>query len=113
MVWRVYFFYMRSQENYSDKFDPYARRLVKEFPTFSAQHAAIYRRHAGPAMRLWRRFFGFGSLVFGLAVSIGFDVTEYYLLFRLLLLNAVFYGHLRPAQRRASERAYREMASSA
>jgi phosphatidylglycerophosphate synthase len=112
-VWRVYFFYMRSQENYSDKFDPYAKRLLKEFPEFSESRAAIYRKHAGPAMRLWRNYFGFGSLVFGLAVSIGFDVTEYYLLFRLVLLNAVFYGHLRPEQRLASERAFREMASAA
>ena len=112
MVWGVYFFYMRSQRNYSDKFDPYAKRLLREFPDFSEQHAAIYRKYAGSAMRLWRRFFGFGSLVFGLAVSIGFDVTEYYLLFRLVLLNAVFYGHLRPQQRLASERAFREMASS-
>jgi phosphatidylglycerophosphate synthase len=112
-VWRVYFFYMRSQDNYANKFDPYAKRLVREFPDFSAQHAAIYRKYAGSAMRIWRRFFGFGSLVFGLALSIGFDVTEYYLLFRLVLLNAVFYGHLRPAQRRASLRAYEEMASSA
>jgi hypothetical protein len=64
-------------------------------------------------MRLWRSFFGFGSLVFGLAVSIGFDVTEYYLLFRLVLVNAVFYGYLRPGQRQASLRAYEEMASPA
>jgi phosphatidylglycerophosphate synthase len=111
-VWRVYFFYMRSQDDYASKFDPYAKRLVKEFPVFSEQHAAIYRKYAGSAMRVWRRFFGFGSLVFGLALAIGFDVTEYYLLFRLVLLNAVFYGHLRPAQRRASLLAYEEMASS-
>ena len=116
LTWRVYFFYMRSQENYSSKFDPYAKRLLKEFPEYSPEHAAIYRKHAGSAMRLWRRFFGFGSLVFGLAVSIGFDVTEYYLLFRLLLLNAVFYGYLRPKQRLASQRALgeiEEMASAA
>jgi phosphatidylglycerophosphate synthase len=113
IVWRVYFFYMRSQQNYSDKFDPYAKRLVQEFPDFSEAHAAIYRKHAGSAMRLWRRFFGFGSLILGLALSIGFDVTEYYLLFRLVLLNSVFYGYLRPLQRRASLCAYEEMASAA
>lgn len=112
-VWRVYFFYMRSQQNYSDKFDPYAKRLVQDFPSFSEAHAAIYRKHAGSAMRLWRRFFGFGSLVFGLALSIGFDVTEYYLLFRLVLLNSVFYGYLRPLQRAASFSAHEEMASAA
>ena len=104
---------MRNQVEYTEKFDPTSRRLLKDNPEFSERNAAIYRKHAGPAMRLWRNFFGFGSLVFGLAVSIGFDVTEFYLLFRLLLLNAVFYGYLRPAQRRASRRALEEIASPA
>jgi phosphatidylglycerophosphate synthase len=113
LAWRVYFFYMHSQKNYSDKFDPHAKRLVEEFPEFTEAHAVIYRREAGPVMRVWRRYFGFGSLVFGLAVSIGFNVTEYYMLFRLVLLNAAFYGYLRPQQRAASQRALREMASSA
>jgi hypothetical protein len=63
-------------------------------------------------MRIWRYFFGFGSLVFGLALSIGLDVTEYYLWFRLLLLNGLFYGYLRPAQRRASSRALAEIGSA-
>jgi len=113
LAWGIYFFYMRSQSEYADKFDPNAKRLMLLASEFSARNAAIYRKHAGPAMRLWRNFFGFGSLVFGLAVSIGLDVTEYYLLFRLLLLNAVFYGYLRPAQRRASQRAVQELSTPA
>ena len=64
-------------------------------------------------MRWWRTLFGFGSLVFGLAVSIGFDITEYYLLFRLILLNGLFYGYLRPTQREASRRAFEEISSFA
>jgi phosphatidylglycerophosphate synthase len=111
LAWGIYFFYMRSQKDYADKFDPNARRLLVEYPDFSEQNSAIYRKHAGQVMRVWRNYFGFGSLVFGLAVSIGLDVTEYYLLFRLVLLNAGFYGYLRPAQRRASERALAEIAS--
>jgi len=113
LVWSVYFFYMRSQSDYADKFDPNTRRLLSVNPDFNARNAAIYRKYAGPAMRLWRTFFGFGSLVFGLAVSIGLDITEYYLLFRLLLLNAVFYGYLRPQQRLASRRALQEIESPA
>ena len=113
LAWGIYFFYMRSQGEYAEKFDPTSRRLLRENPEFNERNAAIYRKHAGPAMRLWRYFFGFGSLVFGLAVSIGFDLTEFYLLFRLLLLNAVFYGYLRPAQRRASRRALEEIISPA
>jgi phosphatidylglycerophosphate synthase len=111
LAWGIYFFYMRSQKEYADKFDPWARRLLLEYPEFSARNAAIYRKHAGRVMRVWRNYFGFGSLVFGLAVSIGLDVTEYYLLFRLILLNAAFYGYLRPEQRRASARALAEIAS--
>jgi len=113
LAWGIYFFYLRSQSDYADKFDPTAPRLLSAHPEFNPRNAAIYRKYAGPAMRVWRNFFGFGSLVFGLAVSIGFDLTEYYLLFRLLLLNAVFYGYLRPAQRRASLRALQEIESPA
>jgi len=113
LVWGVYFFYMRTQDEYAQKFDPNTRRLLSANPEFNERNAAIYRKHAGPAMRLWRTFFGFGSLVFGLAVSIGCDITEYYLLFRLLLLNALFYGYLRPLQREASRRALEEISSPA
>jgi phosphatidylglycerophosphate synthase len=112
LVWSLYFFYMRTQSKNVDHFDPYSKRLVREFPEFSARHAAIYREHAGSLMRIWRSFFGFGSLVFGLALAIAFDVAQYYLLFRLVVLNAVFYGYLRPRQRIASERARQEMASA-
>jgi hypothetical protein len=112
LAWGIYFFYMRSQRDYADKFDPSARRMLRAHPDYSEKNAAIYRKHAGRVMRVWRNYFGFGSLVFGLAVSIGLDVTEYYLLFRLILLNAGFYGYLRPEQRRASMRALAEMASS-
>jgi phosphatidylglycerophosphate synthase len=111
LAWGIYFFYMRSQKDYADEFDPYARRLLVEFPDFSERNAAIYRKHAGKVMRVWRNYYGFGSLVFGLAVSIGLNVTEYYLLFRLVLLNAGFYGYLRPQQRLASRRALAEIAS--
>jgi phosphatidylglycerophosphate synthase len=112
MAWGVYFFYMRSQANYADTFDPNAKRLLAAAPEYSERTAAIYRKHAGKVMRVWRTFFGFGSLVFGLAVSIGFDVTDYYLWFRLLVLNAVFYGYLRPGQRKATARALTELSAS-
>ncbi|HEY3253824.1 MAG TPA: hypothetical protein VGJ91_07745, partial [Polyangiaceae bacterium] len=113
ITWGIYFFYVRSQGEFAQKFDPASVRLLGASPEFNPRNAAIYRKHAGAAMRLWRSFFGFGSLVFGLAVSIGFDVTEYYLLYRLLLLNGVFYGYLRPHQRRASRRALEEIESPA
>ena len=113
LAFGIYFFYMRSQENYADKFDPNAKRLLTACPEFTAQGAATYRKYAGRAMRVWRTLFGFGSLVFGLAVSIGLDLTEYYLLFRLVLLNGLFYGYLRPEQRRASALTLKELAAPA
>jgi phosphatidylglycerophosphate synthase len=113
LAWAVYFFYMRSQDDYAKKFDPTSRLLLDANPEFNERNAAIYRKYAGPLMRVWRYFFGFGSLVFGLAVSIGLDVAEFYLLFRLLLLNAVFFGYLRPHQRQASRRALAEINSPA
>jgi len=113
VTFEIYFFYLRSQNDYVDKFDPVSRRLVREHPEFSERNAAIYRKHAGPAMRWWRTLFGFGSLVFGLAVSIGLDITDYYLLFRFVLLNGLFYGYLRPKQRMATRRALEELSSQA
>jgi hypothetical protein len=113
IAWGIYFFYMRSQSNYADKFDPSSRRLLRDYPEFNERNAAIYRKYAGSAMRWWRSLFGFGSLVFGLALSIGLDITEYYLLFRLLLLNGLFYGYLRPKQRQATRQAFEEISSLA
>jgi len=109
VTWEIYFFYLRSQIDYVDKFDPLSRRLAAASPEFSERNAAIYRKYAGPAMRWWRTLFGFGSLVFGLALSIAFDITDYYLLFRLVLLNGLFYGYLRPKQRLASRLALEEI----
>lgn len=113
VAWAVYFFYLRGQNDYVQKYDPTSRRLLAASPDFTERNAAIYRKHAGPAMRWWRTLFGFGSLVFGLAVSIGLDITDYYMLFRLVLLNGLFYGYLRPKQREASRRALEEITSPA
>jgi phosphatidylglycerophosphate synthase len=113
LAWWAYLAHSRGQANYVRGFDPKLPALWAATPEFSEKNAAIYRKHAGSVMRVWRNFFGFGSLVFGLAVSIGFDVCEYYLLFRLLLLNAVFYGYLRPAQRRATAATLDEIAGPA
>jgi hypothetical protein len=113
VTWAIYFFYLRGQNDYVDKYDPLSRRLAAQSPEFSERNAAIYRKYAGSAMRWWRTLFGFGSLVFGLAVSIAFDITDYYMLFRLVLLNGLFYGYLRPKQREATRRALEEIASPA
>ena len=111
-VWRLYVFYVRTQTEYVRGFDPLTARLGA-IPSYSPEGAAIYRRRAGGAMRVWRCFFGFGSLVFGMSVSIGLGFVEYYLWFRLIVLNLLFYGYARPRQRRASTEALRDMGSAA
>jgi hypothetical protein len=108
-AWPIYFFYMRSQAAYVRGFDPHLNPRLSLLPAYSPAVAAIYRKHAGEVMRVWRSFFGFGSLVFGLSVAIALEIPEYYMLFRLVVLNGTFYGYLRPAQRRASERAMAEI----
>lgn len=112
-AWWVYLAHNRGQDGYVKKFDPNTQRLWAITAEYSERNAAIYRKHAGSVMRVWRDFFGFGSLVFGLAVTIGLDICEYYLLFRLVVLNAVFYGYLRPAQRRATQATLEEIKAAA
>jgi hypothetical protein len=58
---------------------------------------------------VFRNWFGSGLLVFGIAVAAFFDVLEWYMLARLVVLNAAFYGYVRPAQRRASKAAFEEL----
>ncbi|HEY2409625.1 MAG TPA: CDP-alcohol phosphatidyltransferase family protein [Polyangiaceae bacterium] len=110
--WVIYLFYLRSQTQYVRGFDPFTKTRLADFPAAGPRNASIYRRYAGPLMRLWRNYLGFGSLVFGLAVSIAFNVAEYYMVVRLVLLNALFYGHMRPGQRRASELSFAEMSAA-
>ena len=108
VFWSIYLFYVRSQADYVVGFDSVASKLSR-IPSYDPERARIYREQAGSLMRLWRTLFGFGSLVFGMSVTIAFGVVEYYLWFRLIVLNAIFYGYLRPRQRRASIQAFRSM----
>jgi phosphatidylglycerophosphate synthase len=112
LAWPVYLFYVKSQRDYVRGFDPFTTPSVSALPAYDETRASIYEKHAGPAMRVWRGWFGFGSLVFGIAAASALDVLEWYMIARLVGQNAVFYGYLRPAQRRASEAAFREMGVS-
>jgi phosphatidylglycerophosphate synthase len=105
----VYLFYLKSQRDYVMKFDPFTSARLTLFPPFDTGRAAIYRELAGAPMRLWRNLFGFGSMVFGLALFNAVEHPEIYLVYRLVVLNAIFYLYLRPAQRRASREAFRKM----
>lgn len=109
LAWPIYLFYLKSQEDYVHRFDPHTSARLDLFPKYSPEHADTYRRYAEGLMRVWRGGFGFGSLVFGLSVATALNALEWYMLARLTLQNAVFYGYLRPRQRRASRAAFREM----
>jgi hypothetical protein len=100
---------VRSQREYLARFDPYTVTRFAELPAYSPERAAIYREHASKLMRHWRTWFGFGSIIFGMSVAIAFNVVEYYVFARLLLLNPLFYFYMRPEQRRASQAAFAAM----
>jgi phosphatidylglycerophosphate synthase len=109
IAYPIYLFYLKSQRDYVLKFDPYTSARLTAFPPYDAERGATYRAAAGPAMKLWRSIFGFGSMVFGLALFNAFGHPEYYLVLRLVVLNALFYGYLKPLQRRASREAFQKM----
>jgi phosphatidylglycerophosphate synthase len=105
----IYLFYLKSQRDYVKKFDPYTSARVTLFPPFDQRRAEIYRKAAGPAMKLWRHWFGFGTMVFSLALFDAIEHPEYFVLTRMIVFNPVFYFYLRPLQRRASREAFRQM----
>jgi hypothetical protein len=109
VCYAIYLFYLKSQRDYVLKFDPYTSARLTLFPEFTPERADIYRARAGAAMRTWRNWFGFGSLVFEIALCLFVEHPELLVAFRLLVLNAFFYLYLRPTQRQASRAAFAEM----
>jgi phosphatidylglycerophosphate synthase len=109
LAYPIYLFYLKSQRDYVKRFDPYTSALLTQFPPFDPERAAIYRSVAGPVMTYWRRYFGFGTMVFSLAVFDGLAHPEYFVVMRMFVLNPIFYFYLRPTQRRASREAFRRM----
>lgn len=110
LTWPVYLYYLNGQAGFVRSFDPFTTTELHKLGPFDPVRAAIYRRHAEPLLRLWRGWFGFGSLIFGFAVSIAFDALDVYIAFRLLGLHSLYYLYMRPTQRRASQHAFQEMA---
>lgn len=105
LAWALYLTFIGNQSRTVRRFDPHT---VTEFSTlgeYDPARAQIYRLHVGPVMGTWRRWFGYGSLMIGITLSLALEVPEYYLLLRLTLYSFVFYGPLLRRQRRASARA--------
>ena len=105
----IYLFYLKSQRDYVMKFDPGTSARLTMFPAYEEGRGAIYRACAGRAMNVWRTVYGFGSMVFGLALFNSIGHPEIYLVYRLVALNAGFYLYLRPLQRRVSREAFQKM----
>jgi hypothetical protein len=109
LAWPLYLFYVKSQEAVVLRGDPHTQVKFSRLPPHDPESAALYERHAGPVMRLWRSAFGVGSLVFGVSLFAVFDALIVYVGLRLFVQNAFFYGYVRPAQRRASKAAFDAM----
>ena len=109
-VWGLYLYYIESHDRFGRWFDPYSERRLNSLPAYDEARAALYRRHSGGAMRLWRSLFGFGSMVFGFAFFTAIDALDVYVIVRGIGLNLLYIGFLRPLQQKASKNAFAAMA---
>jgi phosphatidylglycerophosphate synthase len=107
--YHTYVGYLRGQRKFIGWFDPHAVVRLSSLPAMSPERAEVYRRHHAPLMLVWRSLFGVGSLMFGFVVANAFGRPDLFLLFRLVVLNGVFFLYLMPAQRRASRLANEEL----
>jgi len=109
-AWATYVSYLRGQVDSARRYDPWTRSTG--LPSWDAERAARYRQEHAAVMRVWTLFFGFGTMLLGVVVAAACDVLEAYVVFRLVVLNAIFYGPLRALQRKASRASFgREVAS--
>lgn len=109
IVWPLYLAYVKSQEDIVRKFDPNSPVSFRDLPARTPETEATYREHVSKPWSLIRGWFGFGSLMFGIMLAAVLDRGEVFLLFRLVLLNGLFYLVVRPMQRRASKAAFETM----
>jgi phosphatidylglycerophosphate synthase len=106
LAWALYLQFIGNQSRTVRKFDPYTVTEFSILGEYDPARAQIYREHAGPVMRTWRRWFGYGSLMIGISLALALEIPEYYLLARLTVYGVVFYGPLMARQRRASKQAF-------
>ncbi len=106
VAWLLYLQFVGNQSRTVRKFDPHTVTEFSILGDYDPARAQIYREHVAPVMKTWRRWFGYGSLMIGITLALALELPEYYLLARLTIYGAVFYGPLMLRQRRASERAF-------
>lgn len=102
IIYWIYLGFLKQQVQLLAWFDPSTTARYSSLPAHDPRVAAAYRRHNGRLLDVWRSLFGLGSVVFGFALFTALGHLEIYLFYRLVVLNAVFFGWLMPAQRRAS-----------
>lgn len=106
LAWFLYLQFVGNQSRTVRKFDPYTVTEFSILGDYSPEKARIYRDHCAKVMGTWRRWFGYGSLMIGITLALALELPEYYLLLRLTVYGAVFYGPLMLRQREASRRAF-------
>lgn len=104
-AWGMYLQFVGNQGAAVRRWDPSTVTEFNELGEYDPARVPAFLEHTTPVMRTWRRWFGWGSLQMGIALSLLFEVPEYYMLLRVTLMNLAFYGPLRSRQRRASARA--------
>jgi phosphatidylglycerophosphate synthase len=109
LAWALYLQFIGNQSRTVRKFDPYTVTEFSILGDYDPHKAQIYREHAAAVMGTWRRWFGYGSLMIGITLALALEVPEYYLLLRLTVYGAVFYGPLMRRQREASRRAFQAL----
>lgn len=112
VVGPIYRFYLKGQRDVVLGYDPYTSTRLTLFPPYESIDGKAFRDASIATMRVWRGLFGFGSLVFGIAFFVAIERPDVYLVLRFVVLNAIFYGWLRPAQRKASREAFRRIGVS-
>jgi hypothetical protein len=96
----VYLPYLRRQQALVRWASPAVPQRFRQMAPYSPQGAQRYRALHRTVMRAWS-FYGVGTHIFGLALSLCFDRVEWYLLARLVPFNLAL-AVIIPAQRRAS-----------
>ncbi len=85
--------------------DPFVPARFSEMPSYSSERAAQYRQLNQRLMRAWS-FFGIGTHIFTMAMTLFFERLELYVILRLLVFSLVLLP-LVPLQRRASRQFFR------
>lgn len=96
----VYRNYIPAQRRLFAWVDPAVPARFRDMPRYSPAVAAAYRAHSEGLMRAWC-WFGIGTHIAALALSLALDRVELYMLARVLLWNAALIV-LIPMQRKAS-----------